>query len=284
MRLSAAGWIAPDGRRGSVILAVSAEHLADLAAALAEGREREAADVLAAMRAEFDARIAAALSRCGAPLVPPAAARTPAPPNVHRKRVQGRAAPVPVVPTQFPNRRSGMRPASTTLFAALLAATTALTTPPLALADAEWLVVDLVNEPTTLDPHLQWNPDSYYVYYNIFDNLLTRDDQGAIVTQIATEWDQISGTKTVLTIRDDVRFHDGSPLTAEDVILSVQRITDLEFGSPQLSQLEAIIAAEVLEDGRVKLNLTAACPGQHRPPGKACQPAGPKASTPPCSA
>ena len=56
-----------------------------------------------------------------------------------------------------------MRPASTTLFAALLAATTALTTPTLALADAERLVVDLVNEPTTLDPHLQWNPDSYYV-------------------------------------------------------------------------------------------------------------------------
>lgn len=161
-----------------------------------------------------------------------------------------------------------MRPASTTLFAALLAAATALTTPTLALADAERLVVDLVNEPTTLDPHLQWNPDSYYVYRNIFDNLLTRDDQGAIVPQIATEWEQVSETETVFTIRDDVRFHDGSPLTAEDVILSVQRITDPEFGSPQLSQLEAIIAAEVLEDGRVKLNLTAACPGQHRPLGK----------------
>ena len=38
-------------------------------------------------------------------------------------------------------------------------------------AGKDRLVVDLVNEPSSLDPHVQWNPDSYYVYRNIFDNL-----------------------------------------------------------------------------------------------------------------
>ena len=58
-----------------------------------------------------------------------------------------------------------------------------------ALAEAkDRFVVDLVNEPSSLDPHLQWNPDSYYVYRNIFDNLVTRDDKGEIVPQIATAW------------------------------------------------------------------------------------------------
>ncbi|TGN57869.1 peptide ABC transporter [Paracoccus liaowanqingii] len=153
-----------------------------------------------------------------------------------------------------------MRLVPKTLFAAMLAATTALTAPSVALADAERLVIDLVNEPTTLDPHLQWNPDSYYVYRNIFDNLLTRDDEGQIVPQIATEWEQVSDTETVFTIRDDVVFHDGSPLTAEDVVFSVQRITDPEFGSPQLSQFESITGAEVLEDGRVKLTTATGYP------------------------
>ena len=37
------------------------------------------------------------------------------------------------------------------------------------------LVVDLVNEPASLDPQVQWNPDSYFVYRNIFDNLVTRN-------------------------------------------------------------------------------------------------------------
>lgn len=146
-----------------------------------------------------------------------------------------------------------MRLLPKTLLAAILASTTALTAPSMALADAEQLVVDLVNEPTSLDPHLQWNPDSYYVYRNIFDNLLTRNDDGEIVPQIATEWEQLSDTDVIFTIRDDVRFHDGSPLTAEDVVYSVERITDPEFGSPQLSQFESIASAEVLEDGRVKL-------------------------------
>ena len=57
----------------------------------------------------------------------------------------------------------------------LLAASTALVAlPDTARADAALLTVDLVNEPSSLDPHMQWNPDSYYVYRNIFDNLVTR--------------------------------------------------------------------------------------------------------------
>src|SRR4051794_20677822 len=42
---------------------------------------------------------------------------------------------------------------------------------PGSLLAKERLTVDLVNEPSSLDPHVQWNPDSYYVYRNIFDNL-----------------------------------------------------------------------------------------------------------------
>ena len=99
----------------------------------------------------------------------------------------------------------------------------ALSASPLALDAAfakDLLVVDLVNEPSSLDPHKQWNPDSYYVYRNIFDNLVTRDDDGTIVPQIATEWRAVSDTEIVFTIRDDVTFHDGEKLTAEDVAFS----------------------------------------------------------------
>ena len=63
-----------------------------------------------------------------------------------------------------------------------------------AQAAKDRLVVDLVNEPSSLDPHVQWNPDSYYVYRNVFDNLVTRDDAGKIVPQIATSWKYLSDT------------------------------------------------------------------------------------------
>lgn len=120
-------------------------------------------------------------------------------------------------------------------------------------AVARDLTIDLTGEPSSLDPHMQWNPDSYYVYRNIFDNVVTRDNDGEIVPQIATEWDYASETELVLTIRDGVTFHDGTPLTAEDVAFSVNRIIDPEFGSPQLGQFNQIQTAEVVEGNKVKL-------------------------------
>ena len=87
------------------------------------------------------------------------------------------------------------------------------------------LVVDLVNEPSTLDPHMQWNPDSYYVYRNIFDNIVTRDNDGEIAPQVATQWNWLSDTELELTIRDGITFHDGEALTADDVVYSVKRIS-----------------------------------------------------------
>ncbi len=114
-----------------------------------------------------------------------------------------------------------------------------------AWADATLFVVDLPNEPASLDPHVQWDPDSYAVYRNVFDNLVTRDTAGRIVPQVATQWSQVSDTAVTFEIRDGIKFHDGSPLTPDDVAFSVQRIIDPAFKSPQLSQFDAIAKAEV---------------------------------------
>jgi peptide/nickel transport system substrate-binding protein len=122
-------------------------------------------------------------------------------------------------------------------------------------ASADWqketLNVDLPGEPATLDPHLQWDTDSYTVYRNIFDNLLTRNVAGEIVGQIATEWSYVTPTEIEFVIQEGVTFHDGSPLTAEDVAFSINRIIDPELRSAQLSQFNTIIEAEATDDGRV---------------------------------
>ena len=100
------------------------------------------------------------------------------------------------------------------------------------------LSVDLPGEPASLDPHVQWDTDSYHVYRNIFDNLVTRNPDGQIVPQIAKAWRYESDTALVLDIRTDVKFHDGTPLTVDDVVWSVQRIIDPAFKSPQLSPVQ----------------------------------------------
>ena len=121
-------------------------------------------------------------------------------------------------------------------------------------------MVDLVQEPSSLDPHLQWNPDSYFVYRNVFDNMVTRDDEGKIVPQVATAWKQIDDTTIEFTLRSDIKFHDGTPLTADDVVFSVKRITDPEFKSPQLGQFNKIVDATAVNPTTVRLKTDGAYP------------------------
>ncbi len=120
-------------------------------------------------------------------------------------------------------------------------------------AFAKDIIVDLSGEPSSLDPQVQWNPDSYFVYRNIFDNLVTRDNDGTIVPEVATEWEQTADDALTLTIRDDIVFHDGQALTPGDVVFSVKRITDPDFASPQLGQFNQIVEAEVADGNKVVL-------------------------------
>lgn len=139
---------------------------------------------------------------------------------------------------------------SALLLAAALGGATFLSGPASA---KDMFVVDLVNEPSSLDPQKQWNPDSYYVYRNVFDNLITRDDAGKVAPQIATSWEYKSPSEVVFKLRSDVKFHDGEKLTAEDVAFSVTRIIDPAFKSPQISQFNKIKSAAVTGENEVTI-------------------------------
>ena len=54
---------------------------------------------------------------------------------------------------------------------------------------------------------------------------------GKIVPQVATAWRNIDDTHIEFDLRTDVKFHDGTPLTAEDVAFSAKRITNPELKS-----------------------------------------------------
>jgi peptide/nickel transport system substrate-binding protein len=137
-----------------------------------------------------------------------------------------------------------------TLLAAALAT---LTLAPPARASQDLFVVDQAQNPASLDPHVQWDPDSYFVYRNVFDNLVARDATGKIVPQAASAWRYDNDTTLVMTIRDGITFHDGSKLTAEDVVFSIRRVLDPAFRSPQRSQVDTITAVEQSGPNEVRI-------------------------------
>ena len=115
------------------------------------------------------------------------------------------------------------------------------------------LVVDMPGDVATMDPHVQWDTESYAVYRNIFDNLVTRDGTGKIVPQVATAWKYTDDKTLVFDLRSDIVFQDGSKLSPEDVAFSIRRIINPDFKSPQLSQFDQIASAEVTGPAQITL-------------------------------
>ncbi|WP_059063730.1 ABC transporter substrate-binding protein [Leucobacter sp. G161] len=80
-------------------------------------------------------------------------------------------------------------------------------------------------EPTTLDPRNAVTYSSGQVVANLCDFLLRRDSEFDTYPNLA-EIEQTSPTEAVIRLRDDARFWDGSPVTAADVIYSLERAAD----------------------------------------------------------
>lgn len=105
----------------------------------------------------------------------------------------------------------------------------------------------------TLDPMSA--TDRRIPIYQIYDTLV-RDDEtkaGNVVPWLAESWElSKDGTEVVFIIRENVKFHNGDTLTAEDVAFSI----NTSIASPYTQQMTSpMSSAEVLDSNKVKVKL-----------------------------
>jgi len=93
----------------------------------------------------------------------------------------------------------------------------------LAPAQAQTLRWASSGDVLTLDPYAQNETLTNVVNGQVYEFLVARDKQLNLVPQLATEWKQISPLKWSFKLRPGVKFHDGRPFTADDVVFSVNR-------------------------------------------------------------
>ncbi|MFV2198565.1 ABC transporter substrate-binding protein [Nocardiopsis sp. LOL_012] len=88
--------------------------------------------------------------------------------------------------------------------------------------------------------------------FNAFDALV-RQMRGDEEPQprLATEWEQASDTLWRFTLREDATFHDGTPVTAEDVVFSFNTIIEEQFANA--SYLTTVTEVREGEDGTVEI-------------------------------
>ena len=85
------------------------------------------------------------------------------------------------------------------------------------------LRIAIHSEPHSFDPHLQNETLTFGFLRNIFEGLTGFDAEMALVPTLAESWDNPSDTVWRFHLRHGVRFHDGQPLTARDVVFSLER-------------------------------------------------------------
>ncbi len=86
--------------------------------------------------------------------------------------------------------------------------------------------------PSTLDPSLVRDVASAAYMYEIYSGLVTLSPELEVVPDLAERWEvSEDGTAYTFYLREDARFHDGSPVRAEDIAFSIERGCDPATGS-----------------------------------------------------
>jgi peptide/nickel transport system substrate-binding protein len=90
-------------------------------------------------------------------------------------------------------------------------------------ADAKTFRFSSSGDINGLDPHVNNEAPTNAMKNNIYETLIFRDYNLKLIPGLATEWKQTGPTTWRFTLRQGVKFHDGTPFTADDVIFSVKR-------------------------------------------------------------
>lgn len=107
-----------------------------------------------------------------------------------------------------------------------------------------------------LDPHVGTDTTSIIAGALIYEGLV-ENVRGEIQPLLAESW-EISDDNLTYTfqLRDDVVFHGGRPMTAEDVVYSLERVMDPETRAPNAASYSDIASVEATDDHTVVITLS----------------------------
>jgi len=109
----------------------------------------------------------------------------------------------------------------------------------------------------TLDPRLANDTTARRVIEQVFDGLVELDPQLRPRPALAESWTQVSPTVWVFKLRKNVRFHDGTPLTAADVVFTYTTILDPSLRAPLRGLYTPIAKVEAVDNEAVRFTLSA---------------------------
>jgi peptide/nickel transport system substrate-binding protein len=122
--------------------------------------------------------------------------------------------------------------------------------------DPASLTLLIESNPTNLDPRFATDSQSQKIDGLLFSSLLERDDQMNFHGDLAESWSMPDPLTYIFHLRPGVHFHDGRPLTANDVKYTFESIVNPATHSPKRGAFRMIASLETPDDATVIFHLT----------------------------
>ncbi len=125
--------------------------------------------------------------------------------------------------------------------------------------DPHTVVFLIESSPANLDPRIGTDAQSQRIDALLFDGLVARDANFQFTPALAERCEQPNPLTLVFHLRGGVRFHDGRPLTARDVVWTIESMLDPSRPgsviSPRAASYAAIDTMEAPDDRTVVMHL-----------------------------
>lgn len=114
---------------------------------------------------------------------------------------------------------------------------------------------DLDSDPSTLDQHHTSVVQEGYLLRDLYEGLVTFDGNGQLIPAVAKSWEIAKdGLTYIFHLRDNAKWSNGDPVTANDFVYSLQRIMNPATAAGYANVLYGIKNAKEINNGKLPLN------------------------------
>ena len=106
-----------------------------------------------------------------------------------------------------------------------------------------------------VDPQVLFLGPNMAAARNLYDSFVGKDAEAHWTPTLAVSWTQVEPQTWEFKLREGVRFSDGSPFTAADVVASIQRIPEIPGNpGPYTSSLRTVTTVTAVDEHTIRIN------------------------------
>lgn len=122
--------------------------------------------------------------------------------------------------------------------------------------EASQITIGIPQDLNSLDPNKAVGSGTQEILFNIYEGLYKPGSDGNLIPAVASDY-TVSDDKKVytFTLRDGIQFHNGNPVTVEDVKYSIEKCAGNGTGEPLISAFSNIESVETPDDKTIVISL-----------------------------